>query len=366
MTLLGLSLAIGLLIDDAVVVRENIFKHLERGVPPAQAALDGTREISLAVLATTLTIVAVFVPVAFMEGMVGQFFKQFGLTVSAAVLVSLFVAFTLDPMLSSRFSKPFDPTRPERFVALKRPFRAFFKALDAGYRDLLGWSVGHKALVGLFCGFALLGMVALLGVTGADFVEQQDRGQFNVGIELPAGTSLDETTRLSRQASAELRRSSVIKTVLETAGAQGDANRIQWRVLTVPKGARTTKLSEIQDSTRAIASALPGAKVVIADVQMIEGAGFQAPIVLNIRGASYDSLAAIAGEVASVLRSIPGLTDVDTKYSPGRSELRVALDRERAADQGLSVAQVAMTRSRSACACDPRIARQRAASYPSA
>src|SRR5262249_35060920 len=128
MTLLGLSLAIGLLIDDAVVVRENIFKHLERGKPPAEAALDGTKEIALSVLATTLTIVAVFMPIAFVKGLAGQFFRQFGITVSAAVLMSLFVAFTLDPMLSSRFSRALKHGEPgdDPYERLKRPFQKVF------------------------------------------------------------------------------------------------------------------------------------------------------------------------------------------------------------------------------------------------
>src|SRR5262249_36870784 len=144
MTLLGLSLAIGLLIDDAVVVRENIFKHLERGEPPFEAALRGTEEIALSVLATTLTIVAVFVPVAFMSGLVGQFFRQFGLTVSAAVLVSLFVAFTLDPMLSSRFSKTVVHGEKNKFAAIKRPFEVVFAAMDDLYKSVLHWALHHK------------------------------------------------------------------------------------------------------------------------------------------------------------------------------------------------------------------------------
>ncbi|MGH7282771.1 MAG: efflux RND transporter permease subunit, partial [Polyangiaceae bacterium] len=141
MTLLGLSLAIGLLIDDAVVVRENISKHLERGEDPKTAALEGTKEIMLSVLATTLTVVAVFMPVAFMDGIVGQFFRQFGLTIVAAVLMSLFVAFTLDPMLSSRFSKPHDPHRRDPYAAIKAPFLAVLNGIDHVYSVVLGWSV---------------------------------------------------------------------------------------------------------------------------------------------------------------------------------------------------------------------------------
>ncbi len=342
MTLLGLSLSIGLLIDDAVVVRENIFKHLERGEPPMLAALNGTKEIALAVLATTLTIVAVFLPVAFMDGIVGQFFRQFGLTVSAAVLVSLFVAFTLDPMLSSRFSKPIDHTRRDAFAAIKRPFEWVFRQMDEGYRDVLGWTVRHKAIVGLVAFAAIFGMVQIVKVMGADFVSPQDRGQFNVDIELPAGMSLEETTRQINLATAKLRQDKLVTTVVATMGTDGDANKSRWRVLTVPKGQRTTKITEIQDRTREIAGAIPGAKVSITEVQMIEGAGSQAAIMINVRGDEYETLDPLATTISAALKSIPGVADVDMKYTPGKSELRVAIDRQRAADQGLTVAQVAM------------------------
>lgn len=341
MTLLALSLAIGLLIDDAVVVRENIFKHLERGKPPMQAAVDGTREIALAVLATTLTIVAVFVPVAFMEGLVGQFFKQFGLTISAAVLVSLFVAFTLDPMLSSRFSKPIDHTRADPFAWLKRPFQSFFSALDQAYRDVLDWSVHHKAVVLTLAVLALVGTGKVASVVGADFSPAQDRGQFNVSIELPSGTSLAESARLSHQASNEVRKDDAVTTVLETIGVANDANHVEWRVLTTPKSQRTESITAIQARVRAVVGAMPGAKAAVSEVQMIEGTGFQAPIMLNVRGESYATLEQIAAQVTSALHSIPGVVDVDTRYSPGKSELRVGIDRARAADHGLSVAQIA-------------------------
>src|SRR5690606_2603173 len=158
MSLLALSLAIGLLIDDAVVVRENIFKHIERGKPPMQAALDGTQEVALSVFATTLTIVAVFMPVAFVGGMVGQFFRQFGITISVAVMISLFVAFTLDPMLSSRFSKVKHPGEKDRFAALKAPFEWIFQQMEQTYAAMLEWSLRHKLLV---AGLSLGSMVVM-------------------------------------------------------------------------------------------------------------------------------------------------------------------------------------------------------------
>ncbi|MBM4376405.1 MAG: efflux RND transporter permease subunit [Deltaproteobacteria bacterium] len=342
MTLLGLSLAIGLLIDDAVVVRENIFKHLERGSPPMQAALEGTREIALAVMATTFTVVAVFLPVAFMDGIVGQFFKQFGVTVSASVMLSLFVAFTLDPMLSSRFSKPIEHGKPDRFAAVKAPFERFFARMDDTYRVILGWSVNHKLVVGVLAVGSLVGTGAVVGAMGSDFVAPEDRGQFNLEVELPAGTSLGETARQSEVVVAKLREDPLIVTVMNTVGADGDANKARFRILTVPKQQRSVSLVEIQSRARELAKAVPGAKVAVQDIPMIEGAQGQAPIMINVRGANYDELEKAAAEVAGVLRSVPGIVDVQVNHTPGKREYQVAIDRQRAADQGISVAQVAM------------------------
>jgi hydrophobe/amphiphile efflux-1 (HAE1) family protein len=342
MTLLGLSLAIGLLIDDAVVVRENIFKHLERGEPPREAALRGTEEIALSVLATTLTIVAVFVPVAFMSGIVGQFFRQFGLTVSAAVLISLFVAFTLDPMLSSRFSKSIDHTRADPFAWLKRPFNYVFTAMDEVYRGLLGWALRHKLVVGALAIGALVGIGQIMGIMGSDFVNAEDRGQMVLDLELPAGTSLEETSRQSAAVEREILADPIIKTVFVTLGPNGDVNKTNLRIIATPKQERKIGLLEIKSRVRAIANKVPGSKVSITDPPFVEGAGSQAPIMINCRGPSYETLAPYANQVGDTLKGIAGVADVQVRYTPGRPELRVEIDRQRAADQGLAVAQVAM------------------------
>lgn len=342
MTLLGLSLAIGLLIDDAVVVRENIFKHLERGEPPREAALKGTEEIALSVLATTLTIVAVFVPIAFMSGIVGQFFRQFGLTVSAAVMVSLFVAFTLDPMLSSRFSKPVQHGVPDRFAAIKRPFEVAFAAMDDTYRGLLGWALRHKLVVGVLALGSLIAVGQLTRIMGSDFMNAEDRGQMVVEIEFPAGTSLDETSRRSAEVEKEILADPVMRTVFVTLGPNGDVNKANFRVLAVPKQDRTMGLRALKDKLRGILRKLPDAKVVITDPPFIEGAGTQAPIMILCRGTSYDELSRFANQVGDALNAVPGVSDVQVRYNPGRPELRVEIDRQRVADQGLSVASVAM------------------------
>lgn len=343
MTLLALSLAIGLLIDDSVVVRENIQKHLERGQDARTAALEGTKEIALSVLATTFTVVAVFVPVAFMTGIVGQFFRQFGLTIVGAVLMSLFVAFTLDPMLSSRFSKPHVHGQRDRFAALKRPFEAFFSGLEDMYRVVLAWTVRHKLLVGVVAFFSFIGMFPVAGLAGVDFVNQEDRSQFVVDIELPAGTKLAETAAIVAPAEQALLADSRFRTLLSVLGPDGEVNKVKWRVVTVPKASRTATLNELRDVARAaLKKHVPAGRIAVTDPPFIEGAATEAPIMVQVRAADYETLAPLASQFAQALRQVPGVDDVDLKYNPGQPELRVSIDRAKAGRAGVPVANVAM------------------------
>ena len=294
MTLLGLSLAIGLLIDDAVVVRENISKHLERGVEPRKAALDGTKEIALSVLATTMTVVAVFVPVAFMSGIVGQFFRQFGLTIAAATLMSLFVAFTLDPMLSSRFSKAHVAGRKDPWLVIKRPFLGVLDSIDGVYRLVLGWSVRHKAVVGLLAVGSLVGMGMVSKLMGTEFVAAEDRGQFVVDVELPAGTSLTETARLTLDAEKEILTDKRFVTLLSVIGPDGDTNKVKWRVVTVPKDQRSVPLTDLEALVRDVTRKIPGSKVSVTPPPFVEGANTEAAIMVQVRAASYEELEPLA------------------------------------------------------------------------
>jgi hydrophobe/amphiphile efflux-1 (HAE1) family protein len=343
MTLLALSLSIGLLIDDAVVVRENIFKHLERGRSPMAAAIEGTKEIALVVLATTATVVAVFLPVAFVPGMVGQFFRQFGNTVIAAVVLSMFVAFTLDPMLSSRFSKALHDER-DRFAGVKRPFRWFFAHMDDTYRTILGWSLRHKLVVGVLAIGSFVFMIFLAGLTGNDFVNSEDRGQFVVEVELPPGSSLAETSRASARAEEELRKNPEVTVLFSTVGPLGEINKARWRVVTTPKMERTVTLEGLKNAAReAVARTLPQAKVVVTDPPFVEGAAAEAPIMINVRGETYEDILPLARNIEGILRTTAGVQDINVKYSPGRPELKVSIDRERAAERGLMVAPLALS-----------------------
>ncbi len=341
MTLLAMSLSIGLLIDDAVVVRENIFKHLELGKPPMQAALDGTKEVALAVLATTATIVAVFMPIAFVEGMVGQFFRQFGITISAAVIISTFVAFTLDPMLSSRFAASAHD-KSHAFDWLKRPFEWVHAQMEGTYRAMLGWALRRKIVIGVLAVVSLPFMGYVLALTGQEFVNSEDRGQFVVEAELPAGTSLAETVRLTRAVEDEMLAHPEFKVVFATLGPDGQINKVNWRVVTSTKLERTESLSELKEVARQAALKLPGARVAVTDPNFVEGAPTEAPIMINVRGEHYADIERVTQGIAQILESTPGVGDVQVRHSPGRPELAVSVDRVRAADRGLSAAQIAV------------------------
>ncbi len=345
MSLLALSLAIGLLIDDAVVVRENIYRHMERGEDPITAARRGTAEIGLAVMATTFTIVAVFVPVAFMGGIVGQFFKQFGLTVTAAVLVSLFISFTLDPMMSARVVKPIQPGHHERLREgrLSGPIVRFFDILDVRYRGLLGWSLKHKNTVMLAAMGLFVGSIALTPLMGKEFMTPEDRGEFRLLLEMPAGTSVDEMDRVTRRVEGLVRESPEVRTLFVTVAPGEEANKANLRVYTTKKRERKVSQWQIEDDLRRRVAAVPALKATLAEVSFIEGAGTELPVMIYVRGDDYRQLQDTARAVVGVVKGVRGVKDADMSFRPGRPETDVRVDRPRAADLGVSVAAVGQT-----------------------
>ena len=234
MTLLALSLAIGLLIDDAVVVREAITHRLDKGEEPAVGASRGTKEVGLAVLATTLALVAVFVPVAFMPGIVGQFFKQFGITISAAVLISLFISFTLDPMLSARLAKARRPGEVKKEAKVARVLREAFEATERGYERILRTVLKHKWIsFGAAIAVTVVSFAATSGLR-SEFLSVEDRSQFIVDLQLPDSASLDLTAQRSAEAEKLLRAMPEVKDVYAIIGLNGEANKVKMRALTVP------------------------------------------------------------------------------------------------------------------------------------
>jgi hydrophobe/amphiphile efflux-1 (HAE1) family protein len=340
-TLLALSLAIGLLIDDAVVVRENIFRHLERGEDPMIAASRGTQEIALAVFATTMTIVAVFVPVAFMSGMVGQFFKQFGLTITCAVLLSMFVAFTLDPMLSARLAKRVRPGEQEQHGAISRGLGRFFDLIDVGYKWLLSWALRNRLIVLAIALATFFGSIKLAGAVGGEFVAPEDRGQFSLTLEFPSDMAIEETSRRSLETEKRLIADPRFKIVYATLGPAGDVYKAKYRIDVGSKVDRTETVWQLQDVAREIAKQEVDAKVTVAQAPPLEGAPDQDnPIMLVLQGPSYDTLVPTAEKIADVMRKIRGATDVSVRHMQPKQEMRVSVDRGMASQHNLPMGMI--------------------------
>ncbi len=350
LTLMGLSLAIGMLIDDAIVVRENIVRHLQRGKDHFEAARDGTAEIGLAVMATTFTIVAVFIPVAFMGGMVGRFFYEFGITVAAAVLVSLFVSFTLDPMLSSRWVDPdveqegaaghAPPTRGIK--GLLHRFNRRFDDLHVRYERVLAWSLRHRLAVMGIATFAFLASFPILAVLGGDFMPDFNRGEYQVAFKATPGATLRETADRAREVVRKLRSLPDVEYTYTTIGEAGT----QYRPVT--EGSTYVKLKE---STRGktFSQVLRDARRVIEEVPgmtygLFEAGPFgQKPIQISVRGPEVDELDRISRALVASMQGIRGVTDVESSLEKSKPELKVRVDRGRASDVGLGAGAIATT-----------------------
>jgi len=343
LTLMGLSLAIGMLIDDAIVVRENIVRHMQKGKDHLAAAHEGTAEIGLAVMATTFTIIAVFIPVAFMGGMVGQFFYEFGITVAAAVLVSLFVSFTLDPMLSSRWYDPdTEEHRPRGFVG--RALQAFnrrFDSLHGSYERTLGWSLRHRWVVSVVAIVAFVSAFPILAMLGGDFMPDYNRGEYQVAIKATPGATLRETADRAQQAIAKLRELPAVEYTYTTIGEAGS----QYRPVT--EGAIYVKLkshtggtfSDVLRAAREKVEQVPGLTFGLTEA----GAFGQKPIQISVRGTDIDQLDRLSRELVTAMRQIPGTADIENSLEKSKPELRVNVNRERASDLGIPVSMIAST-----------------------
>lgn len=341
MSLLGLSLAIGLLIDDAVVVRENIYRHMERGADPITAARLGTAEIALAVMATTLAIVAVFVPIAFMSGIVGRMFRQFGLTVASAVLVSLFVSFTLDPMMSARVMKPVKPGRHEELLRhrIYGPIVRFLDRLSVNYREILSWSLDRpKTVLSIAAGLFVLSL-GLVSLMGKEFVSNGDRGEFRLNLELPAGTSIKETGRVVAQVEEMVRKNPEIRELFTIIGPDGETNKASIRVFTTKAEARPkTSQAEIQEDLRRRLSVIPSLRFNSSEIGMIEGGTQELAITLHVRGDDYETLQRVSENALSAVKSVLGTTDVDSSLRSGKPELAIVPNRASAINLSVNIA----------------------------
>ena len=344
-TLLALSLAVGLLIDDAIVVIENIFRHMQHGETPIEAAKAATAEIGLAVMATTFTIVAVFVPIAFTPGIVGRFFYQFGITVSVAVLVSLFVAFTLTPMLSSRWLTEADEKLENRGSVLRRGlyyFNHFFQILSQRYRKAIAWSLHHRKTV-VFGSIAIfISSFFLIGLLGTSFFPDTDESEFNIGINASPGSSLEQTAAIGSYVETVLERQPEVTTTLLTIGAGNDpVTKGNILVKLVKKNERKRSIWQIMDDLRAELINTPGANISYS-TQGGPG-GNQKPLIMSVRGDNMEKLKSIADRVENIVRATRGAVDIENSLETSKPEVRIRIDRDKASDLGVNVAQIATT-----------------------
>lgn len=349
MTLMALSLSIGLLIDDAIVVRENIVRHATMGKTHYQAALDGTNEIGLAVLATTLTIVAVFLPVGFMGGIIGKFFHQFGLAVTVAVLISMLVSFTLDPMLSSIWQDPHrhgDHHKGPVGRALDW-FEASLDRLGERYVRIIRWALAHRKTV-LASALALtLGSFMLVPVIGGEFMPRADTGNFRLSFKTAPGSTLEYTESKAREVEARLRTLPEIKTVdAKIGGGRFGAGRNEAR-LTIDVGNKQNRSRDMFALMKAAREAAqPVAGIALDSVEELgqHGPGGK-PVSIGIRGSDLQALTAATDDIMAAVKAVKGVTDIQSSFSDADPALDIQLDRDAAASLGIDLSRVGSTLS---------------------
>ncbi len=336
-TMLALTLMVGIVIDDAIIVLENIYRFMEeKGMSPFEAAIEGTRDIGFAVMATTLSLLAVFLPVGFMGGIVGRFMSSFGLTSAFAIAVSLLVSFTLTPMLCSRFVK-----KPEKDHSSKESF--FFRILDRNYTKWLEWSMAHRKTVMLLCALVIFSIVPLFMVVGKNFVPVDDQSQFNVLIRTPEGTSLAATTNLVERISQDIRRLPGVLHTLATAGGGTDrsVNNATTFVKLVDMDQRKQTQQQLMQRVRDVLKQYP--PEIHSSVELVgalSNGQSNADIQFFIQGPDLQKLTEFSDQLLAKMRTIPKFTDTDSTLRSGKPEVHVEIDRARAADLGVSVENI--------------------------
>jgi hydrophobic/amphiphilic exporter-1 (mainly G- bacteria), HAE1 family len=349
-TLMALSLCVGLLIDDAIVVRENIVRHVQMGKTPYQASLDGTQEIGLAVLATTLSIVAVFLPIGFMGGIIGKFFHEFGITIVAAVLISMFVSFTLDPMLSSIWHDPSIDNHGKRgppvtlydktIGRVTLWFDTATESLAEGYQTILRWSLKHKlATVGLALGIFITS-IFMVPLLGTEFVPKSDFSETTVNFNTPVGSSLEVTESKAQQVEGIIRSFPEVRYTLTTINTGSTQGKIYASVYIrlVDRKDRKLGVDAMSVKLRERLRQVPG--ITVTHVGLMDAVGGQKQILFSIQGADTDELERLTTLALDKVRAVPGLVDLDSSVKPNKPTLDVRVKRDVASDLGLSVAQI--------------------------
>jgi hydrophobic/amphiphilic exporter-1 (mainly G- bacteria), HAE1 family len=351
MTLLALSLSIGLLIDDAIVVRENIVRHVAMGKDHYTAAREGTSEIGLAVFATTLAVIAVFIPVAFMGGMIGKIFFQFGVTVAFAVSVSLFVSFTLDPMLSSIWHDPeaehHDPAARAKSGPIRRlalAFDGWFERMSDRYPPLLQRALGHRWIVLGGGGVSVVLALVIAAKLGFTWMPDYDAGEFNISYRVPPGARVEYTVGKGMALDSIVQKVPEVEFTYLTVGSgfRGTVTTGQLFVKLKPGHDRKRSMAEVQNAIRPELRNVSGTRASIDGTRSIFG-GFRQPIIVNVQGPEPNRLKLIAAQVNEIMRDVPGMAEPFSSDEGDIPQLDVRVDRQQAWAAGLGIGTIAGT-----------------------
>ncbi|CAN7420276.1 efflux RND transporter permease subunit [Acidovorax sp. LjRoot74] len=350
-TLMALSLCVGLLIDDAIVVRENIVRHVQMGKGAYDAAMDGTQEIGLAVLATTLSIVAVFMPIGFMGGIIGKFFHEFGITIVAAVMISMFVSFTLDPMMSSIWHDPSihahgQKTEPVTLYdkTIGRVTGWFDRATDAmaeGYQHILRWSLVHKLATMAIAVAIFVLSVVMVPLLGTEFVPKADFSETSLNFYTPVGSSLEATEAKAKQVEGILREMPEVRYTLSTINTGSAQGKIYANIYVrlVDRKDRSRSVDQMSEVLRERLKTVPG--ITITHVGLLDAVGGNKQVEFSLQGPDLQELERLTKVVTEKIRDIPGLVDLDTSAKPNKPVIALEVKRDVASDLGLSVAPMA-------------------------
>ena len=351
MTLLGLSLVVGILVDDSIVVLENIYHHLEKGEESKIAALRGRNEIGFAALAITFVDVAVFLPLTLVGGIIGNILREFSAVIVVSTLMSLFVSFTVTPMLASRFAKLERLTSRTLLGKFALWFEQKFKELTENYVQLLKWALKNRIKVALLVVVAFIATFALipLGFIGAEFMTQSDRGEFAVSLELAPGTTIEQTNKVSQQIEKMIGTMPEVERMYANVGSSTEglvgfasSNSTEITVTLVPKEARIKSTDQVGNEIKQMVQRIPGVKVRINPIGIF-GTANQTPLQLIINGPEYSSVLKTANEIQNIVKKIPGTADVRLSAEDGNPETRVEIDRRKLTSFGLSIADVGQT-----------------------
>lgn len=354
MTLGGLALGVGMVVDNSIVVLENIFRFRQEGGSRAEAAVQGTSEVAMAVTASTLTTVAVFLPIVFVGGITATVFKELAITVTMSLLTSLVVALTLVPMLSSKLLKVDGQNdgsgKPGFFIRVFDGFEKLYDNLVASYVQVLKWSLAHRKATVAIAVFAFVVSMAPLAFVGAEFFPNMDQGWVTANVSLPEGSELAETDALIRMIEVKTEGIAEIDSVFTTVGSGGDAamyrgsatNRGTVFFKMKPWGERRRSSAELADEIRGVVRDIPGAEI---KVQPMSFFGFDAfggaPISISVRGDDLDTLQKISSDIKAVVEAVEGTREVETSLSEGVPEVQIAIDRKAASQYGLTAGQIA-------------------------